>query len=99
MKTNILAIALIASMLTVGCQQGTNNQNEKTDTGDSNATSTAFDGVIDNKDVKLYGLQNGNLSVSLTNYGARLVSLNVPNKTGASTDVILGYESAQEYKD
>src|SRR5690606_28510400 len=41
----------------------------------------------------------GNVSVSLTNYGARLVSLNVPNKIGASTDVILGYESAQEYKD
>ncbi|NQD69742.1 galactose mutarotase [Sphingobacterium shayense] len=99
MKTNILTVALIASALTFGCQQGTNDQKNNATSDTVDTTSTGFDGLIDKKNVKLYSLQNGGVSLTLTNYGARLVSLNVPDKSGASKDVILGYETAQEYKD
>src|SRR5690606_4286590 len=33
-----------------------------------------------------------------TNYGARLVSVNVKGKEGKQTDVILGYDTADEFK-
>ncbi|MGO1244864.1 MAG: aldose epimerase family protein [Sphingobacterium sp.] len=102
MKNNILAAALIASTVTFGCQQGANNQNDKATSGDADSSTTIaaeFDASIDSKDVKLYSLENGGVSATLTNYGARLVSLNVPDKSGAIKDVILGYDTAQEYKD
>ncbi len=99
MKTNILAAALIASALTFGCQQGANNQKDNVSSNQADSASTKFDATIDSKDVKLYSLTNGGVSATLTNYGARLVSLHVPDKSGASKDVILGYDTAQEYKD
>ena len=37
--------------------------------------------------------------VSVTNFGARLVELVVPNKEGKETDVILGCNSLQEFID
>lgn len=36
-------------------------------------------------------------SVVLTNYGARIVGINVPDKNGCLTDVTLGYDDAQGY--
>ena len=35
-------------------------------------------------------ISNGVISADLLNYGAMLKSLNVPNKNGVLTDVILG---------
>jgi aldose 1-epimerase len=37
------------------------------------------------------------MSVYITNFGGRIVSMNVPNKTGTLTDVVLGYDSLQHY--
>jgi len=59
----------------------------------------AFKTVIDQKPVQLIRIKNGNISASLTNYGARLVSLFVPDTKGHIQDVILGYDSAAEFKD
>ena len=43
---------------------------------------TAFDTIINEKPVKLYTLKNKNgMEVSITNYGGRVVSLVVPDKT------------------
>ncbi|KKX49924.1 MULTISPECIES: aldose epimerase family protein [Sphingobacterium] len=95
MNSKIINGILLTSALACGCQQTSNKQHttEKTDSVD-----TSFDSVIDSKDVKLYTLTNGKLKAALTNYGARLVNLQVPDKAGNLTDVILGYDSAAEYK-
>src|SRR5579863_1825325 len=45
----------------------------------------------------LYFLHNGNLTAAITNYGARVVSLIVPDKNGNPTDVVLGYDSIGKY--
>ncbi|PRD51348.1 aldose epimerase family protein [Sphingobacterium gobiense] len=97
MKRNVFIAILATAALTYACQQGTN----KSETGETQSDSveqTAFETVIDEKDVKLYSLQNDKLHVTLTNYGARLVSLNVKDKEGEETDVILGYDTAEEFK-
>lgn len=95
MYKKVYGILFVMSALTMSCQSGNNKEASKsTDTTQLNS----FDGTIDAKSVKLYTLQNGKLTVTLTNYGARLVSIVVPDKDGHPTDVILGYDSAEEYK-
>jgi len=91
-------MALLATAsLTYACQQGA-NKGEAGETTSDSIEQTSFDAVIDGKDVKLYALQNDRLHVTLTNYGARLVSLHVKGKEGKETDVILGYDTADEFK-
>ena len=57
-----------------------------------------FNTVIDGKQVTLYTLTNSNgMTVQLTNYGARVAALWVPDRNGTFHDVVLGYESIDEY--
>ena len=47
----------------------------------------------------LYTLENKNgMIIKLTDYGAAIVSVLVPDKTGALCDVVLGYDSAEGYE-
>jgi aldose 1-epimerase len=58
----------------------------------------AFHDTVDGKPTSLYMLKNkNNVQAALTNYGARVVSLIVPDKNGNMTDVILGYDSIGKY--
>ncbi len=97
MKRNVFMALLATASLTYACQQGA-NKGEAGETTSDSIEQTSFDAVIDGKDVKLYALQNDRLHVTLTNYGARLVSLHVKGKEGKETDVILGYDTADEFK-
>ena len=55
-------------------------------------------GKCENGDVKEFTLSNSNgMSAVLTNYGAILVSLFVPDKTGNASDVVLGFDSLEKY--
>ena len=59
-----------------------------------------FDTLINEKPVKLYTLKNQNgMEVCITNYGARIVSLVVPDKDGKPTDVVLGFDNIAQYTD
>lgn len=52
----------------------------------------------DGTQVKLYTLSNENgLSATVTNYGGIIVDLMVPDKDGRMDDVVLGYESIEDY--
>lgn len=56
-----------------------------------------FNKIIDGKQVSLYFLTNGNLSVAITNYGGRIVSVCAPDKFGNKADVVLGFSSIEDY--
>jgi aldose 1-epimerase len=57
-----------------------------------------FEKTIDGKRVSLYTLVNDNgLEMNVTNYGAKVVSLHVPDKTGNFVDVVTGYNSIDDY--
>jgi aldose 1-epimerase len=56
-----------------------------------------FRDTVDGKTTGLYFLNNGKLAAAITNYGARVVSLIVPDKNGTPTDVVLGYDSIGKY--
>src|SRR6478735_11338373 len=52
----------------------------------------------DHQKVDIYTLTNQHgMSARITNYGAFLVSLNVPDKTGKMADVVLGYDKLEDY--
>jgi len=55
-------------------------------------------GVLSNgKKVKLWTLNAGDLTLSLTNYGAAWTSLIVPSRNGNFDDVLLGYSGLEGY--
>ena len=57
-----------------------------------------FQTEIDGKKVDLYVLKNqNNMEVCITNYGGRIVSVMVPDKDGQMKDVVLGFDSIQDY--
>lgn len=59
-----------------------------------------FDGTVDGKVVKLYTLTNKNgFEATVLNYGAKIVSLSVPDKNGKFIDVVLGHNNLKEYLD
>lgn len=61
-------------------------------------TDSAFVKTIDGKQVSLYTLIDTNgVGLKVTNFGARIVALCVPDKDGKPTDVVLGYNTLDEY--
>jgi aldose 1-epimerase len=56
--------------------------------------------VKDGKDVFVYTLKNakGN-TVAVTNFGATITEIVVPDKNGGKADVVLGYKTIDEYMD
>ncbi|KAA0053749.1 aldose 1-epimerase [Cucumis melo var. makuwa] len=49
-------------------------------------------------EIGIFELKRGDFSVKFTNWGATIVSLLVPDKHGKLDDVVLGYDSIQEYQ-
>lgn len=57
-----------------------------------------FDRTIQGEGIGLFTLRSkGGLITQITNYGARVVSLWVPDRYGAYEDVVLGYETIDRY--
>ena len=56
-----------------------------------------FKAEIDGKQVSLYTLKSGDLTMQVTNFGARVVSLWVPDKDGNHEDIVLGYNNLENY--
>ena len=66
----------------------------------SGLSQASFDSTIYGKKTELIVLKNTHgMEVCLTNYGGRVVSLIVPDKTGNPTDVVLGYDNLRQYAD
>lgn len=59
--------------------------------------SKSFGKTAAGAEATLYTIKNNNMSLSLTDYGAHIVSICVPDKFGNIKDVALGFENAQEY--
>lgn len=64
----------------------------------SGLLSSNFQMVIDQKSTDLYRLHNSNgVEVCITNYGARIVSVMVPDRDGKLEDVVCGFDSIAHY--
>ena len=59
-----------------------------------------FEANIEGKRTHLYTLSNSKgMEVCLTNFGARIVSIMVPDRRGTLRDVVLGYDNIAQYAD
>jgi len=57
-----------------------------------------FQTEVNGKKTDLYVLRNkNNMEVCVTNFGGRIVSVMVPDKNGKMQDVVLGFDSIQDY--
>src|SRR5437868_6349531 len=94
----IFSFFIIALVACNNSNQTNNTSSDSTKT-DSNKTvrlipsAKNFQSTIDGKQTNLYVLKNGNMQVAVTNYGARVVSIIVPDKNGNATDVSVGYDA------
>lgn len=73
-----------------------------TKTGDDTTTSglkrADFQTEVDGKQTDLFVLKNKNgMEVCITNFGGRMVSIMVPDRDGKMQDVVLGFDSIQDY--
>nr|GLL26620.1 aldose 1-epimerase-like [Ipomoea trifida] len=62
--------------------------------------SFALAGLVASRheEVEFYLIKKGDFSVKLTNYGARVASVILPDKNGKLIDIVLGYDTTQEYQ-
>lgn len=60
--------------------------------------SANFSYPVNGQGVNLYTLKNRGISAAITNYGGRIVSLIVADKSGIKRDVVLGYDSLKNYR-
>ena len=56
-----------------------------------------FESTVAGKKTLLLTMTNGKMEACVTNYGARLVSLMVPDKEGKEGDVVLGFDNIEDY--
>jgi aldose 1-epimerase len=98
----LLALGVFACLLTAcGSHPSSNSAADSTVAKNSAATlpdAAAFRGTVDGQPTGLYLLKNKDgVAAAITNYGARLVSLLVPDKKGVLTDVVVGYDNIGNY--
>ena len=60
-------------------------------------TKKEFGKLKDGTAVELYTLKHGKIEASITNFGATVVSLQVPDRNGKAADVVLGYDHPADY--
>ncbi|MCD8182000.1 MAG: galactose mutarotase [Bacteroides sp.] len=87
-----LAMWALGALLVAGC---TTTETTVTESGLSRSN---FRTEVDGKKTDLYVLRNkNNMEVCVTNFGGRIVSVMVPDRDGNMRDVVLGFDSIQDY--
>ena len=59
--------------------------------------TSSFEKEIDGRQVSLYTLAAGDLTMQVTNFGGRVVTLWTPDKDGNYEDIVLGYNNIETY--
>ncbi len=59
---------------------------------------TEFGKTQDGKMTHLYTMDNGQIAVKVTDYGASLVSVAVPDREGQPVDIVLGFDDVKGYE-
>ena len=63
-----------------------------------NISRQPFGKASNGEDAWLYILQNGNTEVSVTNYGCTIVAIKTPDRYGKSENIVLGFDSVEDYQ-
>ena len=94
MKKNILFI--LGLFFFLACTN--KSQTEEETTTLSGLKRSNFETEVDGKQTQLFVLNNASgMEVCVTNYGGIIVSVMVPDKDGTMQDVVLGFDSIDDY--
>jgi aldose 1-epimerase len=101
MKRRAWIVLGVTALIMFGCEkketqtpQETKNEEKKA----MNINAESFGKTPDGQRVDLYTLTNANgMRARITNYGAILVSLDVPDKNGKLADITLGFDTLEGY--
>ena len=85
-----LTYLFAVAMLFVGCCGSANKNLDLMKAED-------FQTTVDGKATDLYTITNGTLTMQVTNFGARVVSLWMPDRNGNMADIVLGYQNIDRY--
>ena len=93
MKKTLLGLGI--AILACGCTSTPSKDNLTL----SGLNPANFEKTIENNQaLKLYTLKNANgMEVCITNFGARIVSIMVPDQNGDMQDVVLGFDNIEDY--
>ena len=84
---------LVCTVLIAGCTATT-----KEELTESGLKRSDFQTEVNGEKTDLFVLKNKNkMEVCVTNFGGRIVSVMVPDKDGNMKDVVLGFDSIQDY--
>lgn len=64
---------------------------------EATVTESVFGKMPDGKSIEIYTLHDGPITARVMTYGARVVSLELPDRHGKIADVVLGYDSLAPY--
>jgi aldose 1-epimerase len=103
-KVFINVVLIVTAIFIFGFEEGaitSNEPNDKPPAKEEKAMSVqteTFGQMPDGKRVDLYTLTNpGGLCAKITNYGAILVSLDMPDRNGNLADITLGFDTLDGY--
>ena len=61
-------------------------------------SETAWGKTADGKPVQIFTISDHDLTVRITTFGARVVSIEAPDRNGKMADVVLGYDNVGQYE-
>ncbi len=91
-------VLAVTAIIVFGCAKKGTETPQETKTEEQQVMKESFGKTPDGQEVDLYTLTNTNgLRARITNYGAILVSLEVPDKNGKLANITLGYDTLDGY--
>jgi aldose 1-epimerase len=100
-KYPLSSLLILVLGIAAGCTNNTAIQSNNVESNNevTQIADSAFKKIIDGKEVSLYTLENAEgCKALITNYGGRLVSLLVPDKSDNLVDVVAGFDSIEGYQ-
>ena len=96
MKNSILMAGMMALVL---CACSSQPKQAETTLTKSGLDPQKFEATVDGQQTHLYTLTNQNgMEVCITNFGGRIVSINLDDKNGKPQDVVLGFDNITDYQ-
>lgn len=95
----LISIGLLISL--TSCKEGAKNEKTAEPMAQQNKTiikKSSYGNTPDGTPVDLYALKNDNgMEVNIITYGGRITKLSVPDKEGNSSNVVLNFDSLDQY--
>src|SRR5690606_41761863 len=89
---------LLSAMISCTPQSEKKSQESDVEVSSKGVAISPFGKLADGTEISMYTLSNGNgVTMKVINYGGIIVSVEVPSKDGKPTDVVLGFDSLDDY--